>query len=80
MSTLYQGKHCAANNIFMSKRFVADSAILLVHIGYLGCQGRDPLNAATSFEWNGTEGDGALGRRGQHLPLQVPSSGSWGEQ
>lgn len=27
MSTLYQGKHCAANIIFMSKRFVADSAI-----------------------------------------------------
>lgn len=30
------------------------------------------------MEWNREEG--ALGRRDQHLLLQVPSSGSWGEQ
>lgn len=33
----------------MSKRFKADSAIYNVHIGYLGCQGRDPFNAATLY-------------------------------
>lgn len=33
---------------FTSKRFEADSAIDNVHIGYLGCQGRDPFSAGTS--------------------------------